>query len=119
MVVTVVDDPLGGGAGRVRVEAPDGRPLAALAALREAQAHVDEAKRRAVVAARNDGASWSEIGDALGVSRQSAWQLYSQDLRAMLDRAAERSGLSEDDAMTLAIQEIEAARRERRSRRAS
>jgi Homeodomain-like domain len=42
------------------------------------------ADRRWVVmhAARNAGASWAEIGDALGMSRQSAWEFLRKRVDA-------------------------------------
>jgi hypothetical protein len=33
----------------------------------------------AVKVARRQGASWQAIGEALGVSRQSAWEQFHQD----------------------------------------
>ena len=47
-----------------------------------------------VVAARRAGASWAEIGDALGVTKQGAQQRYgwrTGDLRGLLRRSAARS----------------------------
>jgi hypothetical protein len=51
-----------------------------LAALKPAEASVDAV--RAVLQAQVDtlrqrGISWSQIGDALGVSRQAAWERFS------------------------------------------
>lgn len=34
----------------------------------------------AVVARRRDGWSWQRIGDALGVSRQAAWERFHRDV---------------------------------------
>jgi hypothetical protein len=39
------------------------------------------------------GASWTDIGEALGVTKQAAWALQNQDVREMLDAARQRSGL--------------------------
>ena len=38
---------------------------------------VDKLQRDLVRQAREAGRSWTEIGEALGVSRQSAWQRFS------------------------------------------
>ena len=40
---------------------------------------VDKLQRDLVRRAREAGRSWTEIGEALGVSRQSAWQRFSTD----------------------------------------
>ena len=40
---------------------------------------VDKLQRDLVRQAREAGRSWTEIGEALGVSRQSAWQRFSTD----------------------------------------
>lgn len=42
-----------------------------------ARAHCDEALKLAVRAWRSTGASWQEIGDVLGITRQAAWQRFS------------------------------------------
>ena len=36
--------------------------------------YFEEAQRRAVGAAREKGASWQDIADASGITRQTAWQ---------------------------------------------
>jgi hypothetical protein len=38
---------------------------------------VDKLQRHLVRQARGAGRSWTEIGEALGVSRQSAWQRFA------------------------------------------
>ena len=38
---------------------------------------LDKLQRHLVVQARSAGRSWTEIGDALGVSKQSAWERFS------------------------------------------
>lgn len=55
------------------------RISATLGVLRDATAIRDAAGRvieRTVVSARIAGATWDEIADALGVSRQAAWERY-------------------------------------------
>lgn len=45
--------------------------------VRRRELAIDVELREAVAAARRDGASWSAIGDALGVAMQSAWKKFS------------------------------------------
>jgi hypothetical protein len=93
-------------------------PLEALAALQHRERELGDARRLLIARAREQGRSWSEIGAVLGVSKQAAWQLFNDEITAILDRTAERSGLSEDAAMQLAREELKAVRRQRRSRTA-
>ena len=37
---------------------------------------LDEARPRLVLAARDAGASWADVGAALGMTKQGAWDLY-------------------------------------------
>ena len=51
-----------------------------LAALRPAEATLEAVRsvlQAQIDALRKRGVSWSEIGDALGVSRQAAWERFS------------------------------------------
>ena len=52
------------------------RPGNALDLLATARGDLDATIERTVVAARADGETWQAIGDALGVTRQSAWVKY-------------------------------------------
>lgn len=52
------------------------RPLAALGALRELEEKVEPQRVIAVARARRQGDSWQKVADALGVTRQSAWEKY-------------------------------------------
>ena len=104
----------------VAVTTPDtAEPLQALRELHERERELEVARRRLIAAARKQGRSWTEIGSALGVSKQAAWELYNADISAMLDCISDRSGLSEEEAMRIAREELAAARRQRRSRTAS
>jgi hypothetical protein len=98
--------------GQVRVEvelgAPD--PLGQLRGLRAADRQLDVWQRQAIARAREQGASWAEIGDALGVSKQAAWALYNEDVREMLDAVRKRSGLTDEQAQQLADEERDARR---------
>ena len=61
------------------IESPERDPLGALRGLRKAtqsiQLHVPEIVRMA----REQRCTWAEIGDALGTSRQAAWERFSVD----------------------------------------
>ena len=94
-------------------------PLGALRALRERERELEDARRRLIATAREQGRSWTEIGAALGVSKQAAWQLYNADITAMLDRVADRADLSEDEAIGIVRDELATVRRRRRARTAS
>jgi uncharacterized NAD(P)/FAD-binding protein YdhS len=91
-------------------------PLDALRALTRTEAELDELRRKQVAAARDAGATWEQVGDALGMSRQSAWEYYAAGARSQLAaNAAANADLSEDDAMDLAVEEVRAVRRRRRA----
>ena len=53
-----------------------------------------------VRSARSAGASWSQIGEALGTSKQSAWEAHSRwiDQQAEQHRRAGYGGMDERDA---------------------
>lgn len=90
-------------------------PLAALRESTRGEAELEAVRRAKVEAARAVGASWGQVGDALGVSRQSAWEYYSSVARSNLTSTVEsNSELSEDEAMDLAVDEVRAVRRLRR-----
>ena len=62
------------------------------------------AKIRLIGAAQRYGASWDEIGSAMGVSRQAAWEKYRDRARGLLDVTAARASHSE--AETLQTSEV-------------
>ena len=99
--------------------APDSLPVEPLDALREvsrSEAELDDLRWNQIAAARDAGASWAAIGEALGVSRQSAWEYFTRRVSAQLAANVENSDLSEDEAMELAVEEVRAVRRSRRAR---
>jgi len=101
----------------VSVDALPADPLAALRELTRSEAELEALRRAKVEAARASGASWEQVGEALGVSRQSAWEYYSSSVRSKLTATVEANGdLSEADAMDLAVDEVRAVRRRRRDR---
>lgn len=54
-------------------------PLAELQGLSFMAQIIDKAKAEVVAECRQRGRSWAQIGDALGVTRQSAWTKYGAD----------------------------------------
>jgi hypothetical protein len=51
-------------------------PLGVLRGITKGMRKLDNALRDAVASARSRGNSWEEIADALGVTRQSAWERF-------------------------------------------
>ena len=93
-------------------------PLEALRQVARSEAELDECRRQQIAAARDAGASWAEIGEALGVSRQAAWEYFTRRVRDQLAANVEASELTEDEAMELAVEEVRAERRRARRRQA-
>lgn len=63
----------------LKAAAATGDPLALVAFWSSSAEMVDGKLRAAVRAARATGCSWQQVGDALGTSRQSAWERYKGD----------------------------------------
>ena len=85
-----------------------------LAVLRHAEEELDEPRRRQVAAARASGASWEQIGESLGMTRQSAWEYFAKRARADLAATAVlNTDLSEEEAMAIAVEEVRSVRRRR------
>lgn len=93
------------------VELDSDDPVELLRALKHADQQLDAWRRQYVAAARERGVSWSAIGDGLGMTKQAAWEYYNADIRAILDRAAAMSELTDDEAMAVAVREVRAVRR--------
>jgi uncharacterized NAD(P)/FAD-binding protein YdhS len=90
-------------------------PLVALRVLADSEVEIDRIRRDRVRAARAAGASWQQIGDALGISRQSAWESYTADVRTALSRNVDANeSLDEAGAIELAVDEVRSVRRRRR-----
>ncbi len=101
----------------IAVDALPADPLAALRELARSEAELEQLRRGHVAAARAAGATWTQVGEALGISRQSAWEYYSAAIRGELAaNVAANVSLSADDAGDLAVEEVRAVRRSRRSR---
>ncbi len=96
------------------------KPIEALRELALAINECDDLKRQTVAAAREAGATWEAIGEALGSTRQSAWALYSADAAAasadLAASASSNADLSEDEALDIAVEEVRQVRRARRAR---
>ncbi len=91
-------------------------PLVALRVLADSEVEIDRIRRDRVRAARAAGASWQQIGDALGISRQSAWESYTAGVRAALSLNVDANeSLDEAAAIEFAVDDVRSVRRRRRS----
>jgi hypothetical protein len=90
---------------RVKIELGSADPLGQLRGLRAADRQLEVWQREAIARARQQGASWSQIGEALGVTKQAAWKLYNEDVRELLTEVRQRSGLSDEQAQRLPEEE--------------
>ena len=90
-------------------------PLEALKELSRVDVELEALRRERVAAARRQGATWDQIGESLGMSRQSAWEYYTRETRRVLDESAAGSDLDEDEAMRVATEEVSRLRRGRRT----
>ena len=101
--------------GVIAADALPADPLEALRELARSEPELERLRRDKVLAARAAGATWEQVGNALGVSRQSAWEYFTarvrEDLAANVNTNAE---LSDDEAMQMAVDEVRAVRRRRR-----
>ncbi len=101
--------------GVITADALPADPLEALRELARSEPELERLRRDKVLAARSAGATWEQVGNALGVSRQSAWEYFTarvrEDLAANVKANAE---LSEDEAMQMAVDEVRSVRRRRR-----
>ena len=73
-----------GGGSRLRLRTLgdwNAHPLHALRECCRAETALEKAMWQTVHTAREAGHSWTEIGDALGVTKQTAWQRFSGDMR--------------------------------------
>lgn len=56
------------------------RPLDFLRELKKCMTTlVDQLESKAVDLARDQGASWTDVGEALGISRQAAWERFAPE----------------------------------------
>ena len=72
---------------RARLEVLTGSdPLAALDMSARVEALARACAAQAAVAACRQGASWSDVGEAFGISKQAAHQRFARHVRADRDR---------------------------------
>lgn len=91
-------------------------PLDALREIARGEVELDHLRCDRVKVAREKGATWEQISEALGMSRQSVWEYFTSRFRIELSHRVEaNSDLSEDAAMQLAVDETQVVRRRRRS----
>jgi len=89
-------------------------PLEALRELALSEPELERLRRDKVLEARAAGATWEQVGKALGVSRQSAWEYFTARVREDLAANVKANAvLSQDDAMQMAVDEVRSVRRRR------
>ena len=88
-------------------------PLEALRELTRTEAELGELRRQFVANARTAGVSWDQIGESLGMTRQSAWEYFSRPARESMSARVVTASLDEDDAMRLVVVETREVRRRR------
>jgi hypothetical protein len=87
-------------------------PIEALRELSRVENELDALRRGRVESARRAGVSWERIGEALGMSRQSAWEYYSRDARQSLEQTVSvNPDLDEAQALRAATDEVSTMRR--------
>jgi uncharacterized NAD(P)/FAD-binding protein YdhS len=92
-------------------------PLAAISEITQSEAELERLRCDLVKKARTAGASWERIADALGTSRQAAWEYYTARFRVELaEHAAENVRVTSAEALDLSVDESRAVRHRRRSR---
>ena len=87
-------------------------PLDALHELARGEIELERLCRDRIASARAAGATWEQIGAALGTTRQEAREFFTRDARIAV--AANTDGdeqLGEDEALDLAVEEVRAVRR--------
>jgi ATP-dependent Clp protease ATP-binding subunit ClpX len=62
----------------VSIDGADRDPLGALRGLTRGMRGLDATVPQVVAFAREQRCTWAEIGDALGITRQSAWERFSR-----------------------------------------
>jgi hypothetical protein len=57
----------------------DGRPLEGIRHARQVAEATEKVLRDQVRRARTSGCSWADIGEALGITKQTAWERFSNE----------------------------------------
>ena len=93
-------------------------PLDALRELARGEVELERLCRDRIASARAAGATWEQIGTALGMTRQAAREFFTRDARtAVADNAdTNEPPLGETEAIELAVEEVRAVRRQRVAR---
>jgi hypothetical protein len=88
--------------------------LAVLAEIAEQIRSLELQKLRLIGVAQERGASWDQIGTALDVTRQAAWEKYRERVRDVLDATATRAEDGEAETLESAANVLREIRRRRR-----
>ncbi len=74
----------------VHVAVDERRPLESIGKLCRESFRIEKALTESVLSARQRGHSWTEIGDALGSTKQAAWRRFAR--RPLAERFEARAG---------------------------
>ncbi len=93
-------------------------PLDALRELARGETELERLCRDRIASARAAGATWEQIGSALGMTRQAAREFFTRDARTAIsdkttDNTDAQEQLGENEAIELAVGEVRAVRRRR------
>ncbi len=98
--------------GVIAADALPADPIEALRELASSELELERLRRDRVLAARAAGSTWEQVGKALGMSRQSAWEYFTARIREQLeDNANANTELSEHEAMQMVVVEVRSVRR--------
>jgi hypothetical protein len=101
----------------ISAESLPAEPLEALRTVSRSEIELDELRWSQIAVARDAGASWADIGAALGITRQSAWEYFTRRASAGLTaNVAVSADPADEEAMDLAVDEVRSVRRSRRAR---
>ena len=90
-------------------------PLEALHELARGEIELERLCRDRIASARAAGATWEQIGAALGTTRQAAREFFTRDARkAVAGNTRGDEQLGEGEALALSVEEVRTVRRRRR-----
>jgi len=87
--------------------------LERLGVIERQSAELDVERVHLIAEAHGKGASWDEIGRALGVSRQSAWETYRLRVASLHAAASLHTDADEEDLLESAAASLKRARARR------